>query len=337
MAVILMEGFDHLSTAQMLVKGWSSAGGAIAAGRFGGQALRSSNTVIQSHALPAAYSALFAGFALKLNVAPPSGATHFAFMVGTLTSVLRLQTVTSGPNKVFQLVNSAGTVLALGTTPLMVGVWYSIELKCVVSAAAGAVELRLDGSSVAECSAAGVNTGASNIDTVALVWANTITVEYDDLSVRDTTGAAPTNGFMGDYRVETVMPTAEGANIAWAANAGGKAAAVDDPATFDSDATYILDATPGDRETFTNAPLSIAGGTVAAVQVNLVARKDDAGARTIAPVIREAGVNYDGTVTPALTATYVVYSQLYDRLGPDGAAWTVASVNAMEVGVKEVT
>jgi hypothetical protein len=82
--------------------------------------------------------------------------------------------------------------------------------------------------------------------------------------------------------------------------------------------------------------LSMATGTVFAVQTNLIARKDDAGLRTIAPVIRTGGTDYAGTTTAALGASYLDYTQLYDRQDPVAADWSVTTVNGMEVGVKEV-
>jgi hypothetical protein len=82
--------------------------------------------------------------------------------------------------------------------------------------------------------------------------------------------------------------------------------------------------------------LATATGTVFAVQTNLTSRKDDAGTRTIAPVVRIGSTNYDGTTTAALGSSYADYTQLYDRLDPSGATWTISTVNAMETGVKEI-
>lgn len=334
MAVVFTESFDHLTRDQLQAKGWSLASGTMVPGRFGGQALRSLTSGIQSHALPGAYTTLILNGAFQHLTLPTPRELIATF--ASATKVCRLFVVTVGPNKVLQLQNAAGTVLGTGTTPLVVNTWYQVQIKTVVSTTVGAVELRLNGLPTPEIIAAGVNTGLGAINNVGLIWVNAEVLTWDDLSAVDSTGSAPTNDFVGDSKLEIAPLAAEGANPAWTANTGTKVAAVDDSPSHDADVAYISDATPGDRETFTLGALSVAGGTVYAVQVNVVARKDDALARTIAPVIRQGGVNYDGITTPGLSSTYLVYSQLYDRLGPDGNPWTPAIVAAMEVGVKEV-
>ena len=76
-------------------------------------------------------------------------------------------------------------------------------------------------------------------------------------------------------------------------------------------------------------------GVVKAVGIHLFARKDDGGVRTIAPVVREAGVNYVGG-NQNLGASYVYVTQYYEKNPATAADWTLTEVNADEFGVKEV-
>jgi len=332
MAVVFMEGFDHISGAQVAPKGWTGGFIDAQAGRFGGQCMRHQGSSA-AHSLPSSYSTAIIGVAVLPNVNNLND-NMVGFRNGS-TIVAAVRAVTVGPINVWRVVNSAGTTLATGTTSIVLGQWVYIELKVTVSATVGTVEVRLNGASTAECSATNVNTGASNIDTILISALNAQTF-YDDIYICDTSGSAPTNDFLGDCRIETLRGTAEGANTAWTANTGTKVSRVNDTSSYDSDTGYIYSSTPGDRETFTNGSLATTTGTVYAVQTNVVARKDGAAARTIAPVIRKSGVNYDGTTTAALGASYVDYMQLYDRQDPAGVDWSIATVNAMEVGVKEV-
>jgi len=80
--------------------------------------------------------------------------------------------------------------------------------------------------------------------------------------------------------------------------------------------------------------LSTTGGSVFAVQTVLAARKDDAGVRQIAPVIRQSTTDYDGT-TVTLSSTYDQYRQIYPQ-DPTATNWTIANVNADEFGVKTI-
>jgi len=332
MAVVFMEGFDHLSAADSAnYKGWIGGwNGGTVAGRLGGQSASTAGGTPTTHALPASYSTLILGFAfLSSNL---SGTQNdFAIMQAGVTLAIRFSIRLSGPNLVVQLKNAGGTVLATGTTPLFSNAWYYFETKVVISATVGTVELRLNGASTAECSGTGLNTGSSNIDTIGFATAGGF-CQFDDICCVDTTGSAPTNTWLGDVRIETLLPSGNGANTAWA----GVYTDIDDPTTIDVDTTYISSPTPGDKETVALTNLTVTAGTVFAVQTNITARKDDAGTRTIAPVVRIGGVDYDGTTTANLSQSYLDYRQIYDRLDPSGAGWTVATVNAMEAGVKEV-
>jgi len=339
MAVVGMEGFDHLSFAQHDYKqGWSIGTGAVVAGRFGGQAIRcnANNSSTATLTLPSTYSELYAGFALRQGTLPGGGQHLFAFVNGA-TNILRMLVTTSGAEYVWYLANSAGTVLGTTTTPIVVDVWYYVEIKCIVSATVGQVELRINGSTTPEiATAANVNTGSTAIAGVLIRTtsgsATTNFCDFDDMYVVDTSGSAPTNTWLGETKVETLYPSSNGSNTAWT----GVYTDVDDPATYDGDTTYISSSTPGDKETYGMTNLSPGTGTVFAVQTNVTARKDDAGARTIAPILRTGGTDYAGTTSPSLGSDYMDYKQLYERLDPVGNAWSIATVNAMEAGVKEV-
>lgn len=330
MSVVFVEGFDNTTNAQLAAyKGWSGGGIDVGSGRFGGQRIRHQGSS-NNHALPGTYNSAIAGVAI-FNNGFAVNVTLLSLRNGS-TDVARLQPVTVGSNTVWRILNSSGTTLATGTTPIIASQWYYVELKAVANVSTGSVELRLNGASTAECSATSVNTGGSDINNL-FIGATSGSAYFDDIYVVDTgTGSSPTNTFLGDVRIETLYPTSNGASTAWT----GVYTDVDDPASVDDDTTYISSSTPGDRETYGLTDLTVTAGTVFAVQENLIARKDDAGVRTIAPVLRTGGVDYDGTTTAALTSTYAGYQQLYERLDPSGAGWTVSSVNSLEAGVKEV-
>lgn len=330
MSVVFIEGFDHISSGQTLTyKGWQTGFINAVAGRISGQGMRLQGGAAQ-HALPASYNSAIFGAALIFQATNLNDNVMVLMNGGSIVAAVRLVTV--GASNVFRIVNSAGTTLATGTTPIVGGIWYYLELKALASATVGTVELRLNGLGTAECSATGVNTGALDTNKIQISGTNGQTW-FDDMYVVDTgSGSAPTNTFLGDVRVETLYPTSNGANTAWT----GVFTDADDPATVDDDTTFISSSTPGDKETYGLGDLVTTAGSVFAVQVNVVARKDDAGVRTIAPVTRVGGTDFDGTTTPGLATSYQGYQQLYERLDPSGAAWTIASVNAMEAGVKEV-
>jgi len=331
MAVVFMEGFDHLSAAQITGKGWSSNATAVPAGRFAGQAMNTGGAWI-SHSIPS-LSTVFVGFAVYTTGRAAGNALFVLRSTGSI--VVGLYMVQDGANYHWTLKNLGGTVLGTGTANVGLNVWQYLELKVVVSATVGTVELRLDGATSPDITASGLNTGTVNVNEIVVGFASAATY-YDDIYVVDTSGSAPTNTWLGEVRVYTLIPNGNGANTAWGGTGTGGFGEWDDITAHDDDTTYVSSSTPSDRETSTLTDLPVATSTVFAVQTNLVARKDDAGTRTIAPVVVIGGTPYDGTTTAALSSSYADYTQLYDRLDPSGATWTASTVNAMETGVKEI-
>ena len=98
------------------------------------------------------------------------------------------------------------------------------------------------------------------------------------------TGGSANNDFLGDVRVETLFPTADGANTAWTPSAAGSHFNKVNEATGtfpDGDTTYVADATPGDRDTYVMSDLAAAAGNVYGVRAKIhVARTTPAPVRS---------------------------------------------------------
>jgi hypothetical protein len=82
--------------------------------------------------------------------------------------------------------------------------------------------------------------------------------------------------------------------------------------------------------------LATTAGTIKGVQYLLSARKDDAGARSIAPVARPATTDRVGT-TVALGASYSYVREIAELNPEDSAAWEIADINGMKYGVKLIS
>jgi hypothetical protein len=327
MAVVLIEGFDHLTAAEMTAKGWSQVLSMVT-GRFGGQATSTNSNALTTKALPSTYSTLFVGFAFQMSAVGTQ--TFWAIMAGA-TSTLQLQL--DGSNHIV-VKNSSGTTIATGTTVLNTATWYFIEIKLVVNGASGSVIVNLNG--VAEITVTTGNFGSTNVDHIGYSRPSGTTgqtASFDDIYCVDTTGSSPRNTFLGDVRVATIYPTADGAHTAWTPNSGTTHFTQVDEVQADGDTTYVSDSTPGDIDSYTFGDIDT-GATVYGVQTNLYARKDDANTRQIAPVIRQSGSDNVGT-TVTLSSSYVDYTQIYNQ-DPTSSDWTPTTVNADEFGVKEI-
>ena len=96
------------------------------------------------------------------------------------------------------------------------------------------------------------------------------------------------------------------------------------------DDDYLSSATPTDRDTFTFPDVGVVG-TVKAVAINHVSRKDDAGTRKISTSVRTGGTNYDGTGIEVSTS-WAAYQEIRET-NPAGGSWSTAIIDAAEFGI----
>lgn len=235
-----------------------------------------------------------------------------------------------------------GTLIpgAVGTTPILSGVWYYIEFRVLVGNA-GEVEVRVNGN--VEFNLSGVDTqNTANATANGIAYhtgtpgGNTIWI--DDVYITDTVdngGPHPNDSFLGDIRVPTILPNGNGASSVFDGSDGNSTDnyLLVDETVPDSDTTYVEENGVGDKDTYAYSDVSSAAGTVYGIQTMPFARKTDSGTREIVVVTRESGgTEEDGSNLP-LSASYVYLFDIREQ-DPDGNGWTPTSINAAEFGVK---
>ena len=181
----------------------------------------------------------------------------------------------------------------------------------------------------------------SNIDTqnTANAYANRIQIggyfgiKIDDLYICDGDGTT-NNDFLGDVRVCALFPN--GADVSeWTPSAGANYECVDDnPANDDTD--YVSSSTANQIDTYALSDLPAFTGDIKGVQALLCARKDDAGTRQIAQVIKPDATNHVGT-TRELADNYTYYRELWENNPDTTNPWTISEINSLKAGVKMVS
>jgi len=330
---LFMDGFDHYSAANATQKGWNSAFTSMGTGRFGtGQyVVLATNTAHFASLKQASANTVFVGLAIAFSSA--GAADVFNLYDGATVQVtLRYDPTTQVFTVYRNGVQGSGTLIATsGTVVMNVGVWYFIETKVVISDT-GSVQIKVNGTSVYT---------SGSIDTLQSVTAQATKIglaEFttsaspliDDLFVNDNSGSL-NNDFIGEQRIKTIYPTAEGALGQFTPSTGTDNALVVDE-TLVNTTDYNSDATVGDYDTFVFQDIATTD-TVKAVQITMAHQKDDVGAKEIAPVVRLAATNYDGTAV-ALSASWVMSKQIYETNPNTAVAWTAANVNDAEFGYK---
>ena len=329
MALLFCDGFDHYATADIPLKWNDNASGFSSIGAGG----RNSNAVLLSgggggytkRTCPnASGDTVIVGFAYK----PTNLGWDRLFRIDTLNAINAFMLVQSTGR--LNVVFPGGTMMST-TAPLILNTWVYLELKVVI-ANAGSATLRANGEVI----------GTFSGDTQAGATATWDQVGFgqsgvgeaggyiDDFYVCDGTGAT-NNDFLGDIRVQSILPSGAGNTTQMTPSAGSNYACVDEAAP-NGDTDYVSETTAGEKDTYAFGNLTSTSGTIKGVQVLINARKDDAGSRSIAPVYRPVSTDYDGT-TVSVSDSYAYLREITEVSPATSAAWTIAEINGAEFGV----
>lgn len=343
MALLFMDGFDHYATADITKKWTSNSGGnatinATAGRRGGGACLVPNAANFLTKVLPASSSWIM-GFAFSLGALPPSGAGVYIAALfdaaGDMQCGLQIN-----PNGTLG-VSRPATNLTNGTSTNSIAPneFNYIEWKVTIADSIGAdtCKVRVNGQDWITV-ATGQDTKATTIATASILKIGNLDVtkslgscKFDDLYICNGAGST-NNDFLGDVRVDTLFPNADGSYSQFAPSSGtAHYLLVDESAPNTTD--YNASATVGDRDSYAFQDLApLVSQIVYGVQASAAVYKDDTGGRSVAPFIRLNSANDDGTALALSTS--MQYASALRETKPGGGAWTAADVNAAEFGVR---
>ena len=355
MALIFIDSFDHYATADLSRK-WTSVIGAPTVGAYG----RNGTSGLRCNpassgagdgafiGFDAAASGLI-GFAIYASLAESlpflaafdggNNGTQFGLRLATDGSITAYRCSSSYGGGAYPLDDTSATVL--GTSAggvIQEDVWHYLECQATIHDTTGAIEVRVDGVAVLTLA----NVDNKRTATAQLTsWylgsrkgASANRIDFDDVYVADTTGGV-NDDFLGDVRVDAHLPNGAGSTTAWTASAGNNYACVDEAAPND-DTDYVSTDTINNVDTYAFPNLANAGGAIQGLQVLACCLKEDAGACSLAPVVRPVATDRVGT-TAAIGTTYAYHvRECYDVSPETGIAWTEDEFNASEFGVKKI-
>jgi hypothetical protein len=224
---------------------------------------------------------------------------------------------------------TTATVLATGSTVLIAGGVYWIEVAATINNVTGSFTVSLGGA--VEFTAVNQNTRTTaNNQVNNLTWPMPVnpSPKLDDVYVNDDTGPAPYNTFLGVIRVETLFMTVQG-SVAWVPKTSTNLSQIQE-VNMDSDTTYNVTPSAAIDE-FTHGALSSTPITIFAVDVISSARKDDVKAVQYRNKLISGATTANGA-TNSLATVYQYVRDSYQTDPNTGAPWAAAAVNATTIG-----
>ncbi|HUU82757.1 MAG TPA: hypothetical protein VM243_04555 [Phycisphaerae bacterium] len=341
------DGFEDYATAGILREHVRVNGAPtiVSGGRNGGSRLRCSAAQWVCRAFPSALTEFCISGYFESNVAATS---HFLGFRNALYESLQARLASDGSLAFYACASSiyaggdfgdnVGYAL-LGATPSALFVANEpvhVAVEVLLGATTGEIHVYRNG--VLFYQLLNVNTNGSGLTptiTNFLLGSKTTAVIYaDDVIV--------SSASVGDRRVDSHFPTADGDHQDGTPSTGSDHYAVVDEAPEPNDDTdYVTLATADDRESYGCEAFKNSGATIDAVMVVLDAKKTDAGTATLAASVRtpgSPGADFDGTAV-GVSTTYGRQKEVYQwdpASGSPAAAWDEAGFNAAEFGAVKV-
>lgn len=327
MSLLFCDGFDD----GLYTTKWLDSGSTIATtGRFNTKSLKLAyNGGFTSRKVITASQTIIVGFA---HMTSSFANYHFMALYSDSgsTSQVSLRFSTIGQIQLYR----GGTLVATSTRTLSLNQWNFIELKTHVDDVSGTMEVRVDGVSWVTFSGDTRNAGTSPaIDVIGFGTYAGVNQYIDDLYICNTTGTV-NNDFLGDVRIETIKPNANGSSSMFTGSDGNK---IDNYLLVNeatpSAADYVASSVAGDKDLYAFGDLSNPGSVVKGVQINSFAAKSDTGLRSITNLVKSGATEATGSTT-ALSTSYNTTSDIKELDPATNAAWTVSGINGAEFGVR---
>jgi len=334
MALRFMDGFDHYAVPADIPRKYTSyndSGSSI--GLTGITGRRAGSTALQLR-VSIDYVSLtlddqqtwIVGFAVNLSGSEGTDLVRFYDNTGAVQAALAISS--GGMLQLYR----GGTLLATATTALAINTWAYIETKLTIADSGGVFEARLNESVVVTFT--GDTKQSSTINTANRIYfvgrgsKNAI----DDLYICDGTGTV-NNGYLGDCRVDSLKPVGVGTYAEFTPQGAASNWDCVDEVPYDVDATYNATNVTGKRDSFDCSNLAAIAGAISGVMLSIMARKDDAGSRSLRSLTRVGGADYEGATIPVGT-DYRYALQVVEQNPNTSTAWTDTAINGAEFGYK---
>lgn len=231
----------------------------------------------------------------------------------------------------------SGTMIAVSPAGVLDGNWHYIEVFASIHATTGQLVVKINGNTVINFTGNTLNTGVvTTIDAIRFrtgkyVASPNAPISIDDFYVCDATGST-NNTFLGDVRVQSLVPNAAGTHTQLTPTGAASNYANVGEIPYNN-ATYNASPTVGQRDTYGLSNLAASTTTVLGMQSVAHMQKSDAGtANAKVALLSGGGLYYDAT--QSLSTSVIAYTQMRQTDPATAIAWTVAGANGLEAGME---
>lgn len=238
-------------------------------------------------------------------------------------------------------VKRGSTTLGTTSSEFANGFWIYVEWKGVLDTGAsdGSTQIRVNENVELTVSGADTTNDAAGTANKVQFELRTDSQQWlaDDIYIADDQGAR-NNTYLGDSVVEGKKPNANGNRNQWTANGGSNHYDRVNESVTDDDTSYlyVTNTQDGKVELFGIEDITQITGSVYGVQISYQLRMDSSGTDKARLIFRSGGgseaTGSDQTVSQI--AGYAWYQELYEQDPVAAADWTVASFNAMQIGLE---
>lgn len=263
--------------------------------------------------------------AIKVNVASSSGDGYIDLKFRNTTTILgTIRLFYNHEVRAYRGDNS--TLLATGTTVFTSSTVYNIEFYYKPATdGTGAVGVKVNGMLEINYSGQSSN-NALQIDNLLIVTGNT-TNYLDDVII-------DSSDYPGLTYIQSIVPTGAGTTTGYTPSTGANYTCIDEKPAVDTD--YITTNTADIVDTYATGNLTGTIGAIKCVQVQ--ARADYEGSSAVTKLDVVVHTASDATDHPSADITLSTilrsYSSMFEQNPAITDAWTEATVNAVEIGVK---
>ncbi|MFA5345390.1 MAG: hypothetical protein WC315_03870 [Candidatus Omnitrophota bacterium] len=225
-----------------------------------------------------------------------------------------------------------GTVL--GTTAdyiITPGIWKYLELKIKCHSSTGTYELRINGVNVLSGTGANTKAGTHDYhDGFRLTGIDDDLPKVDDFYFLDTSGAT-NNDFLGNIRVETIRPDANGDSTQFTPSSGNNYACVDETVVND-DTDYVEDSTSGHQDLYGYSATTLT--TIKGLMICTDCRDTDVTDYNLKTSCKSGATDSDDAGQSVGSTSFVTLKRILETDPNTSSAWTQTDLNAAQFGVK---